>query len=361
MMQSRCMPCHAENGHAPFRLDRYTDFKKRLELVRTVCLSKTMPPYRQSSDYELAGPHPFSDRELVVLQEWILSGAPEGSRLQPFSLSVPQRPDVEVSIGGKIQIRAEGAPYWMLITVPSSHFRGKQLTGFAINPEAKKAVRQVVMSQCMTVPKEFETAGRAPGDWIGSWTSQNGSWHLPTGFAVPIKKASSLVLQVLVVPTGKTESAVIRLGLFFARGRTTPLNLVVMRNLAFDIPPWKDTTLVQTYVLEQDALLLAVHPEARKYATDVSISAEEPGVSKPRSLLSIGAWQPIWCGNYTFSAPVKLRKGTKITASIYYSNDRHSVDDPNKFPELVRSGPGKADEMFGFCLQMAVSSKKGIQ
>ncbi len=74
-----CVPCHRENGSAPFKLDSYADIKKRATFIRHVVLNKIMPPWKANNHYrQYANNKALPDEEVKQLISWIDQGCAEG-------------------------------------------------------------------------------------------------------------------------------------------------------------------------------------------------------------------------------------------------------------------------------------------
>src|SRR5262245_52380490 len=78
---SRCAPCHRPGAIGPFSLVTYDEVRRRVSAIDTVVAARLMPPWKPlPGKGDFADARRLSDAELRVLRQWIVDGAPEGSR-----------------------------------------------------------------------------------------------------------------------------------------------------------------------------------------------------------------------------------------------------------------------------------------
>jgi tetratricopeptide (TPR) repeat protein len=69
-------------------------------------------------------------------------------------------------------------------------------------------------------------------------------------------------------------------------------------------------------------------------------------------LLLINNWDFNWQGDYRYSIPPTLPRGTKLSMRFTYDNSTNNVQNPNDPPRPVRYGPQSSDEMAELWVQL---------
>src|SRR5262245_53455391 len=83
----RCSPCHRPGEVAPFSLMTYDDVRSRAAQIATVTARRIMPPWKpEPGKGEFRDVRRLTDRELGMLQQWIVEGAAEGDRAHPSQM-----------------------------------------------------------------------------------------------------------------------------------------------------------------------------------------------------------------------------------------------------------------------------------
>jgi hypothetical protein len=368
LLARKCVPCHRPGGSAPFSLTSYADAKKRAELIKDVGILRTMPPGDAYSDLgRIPLQDPLTDGEVVLLQRWVQQKMPAGPRYQAATPKLPVwrggQPDMTVRLPRSESIRPGGGPVWVAYRIPNALKSGGYVTGFDVRPSSRLAVRHVLVAlpQSGSVGVMGRTGGslRVPGDVIlGAWAPGYPMWKAPAGFGKRVAAGTSLLVQVQYQPTGKLESGGIELGLYLAK-QARPVDAVTLGNKSFVIPPSGadviDTVLTSSYKLKQDSTVFSMHPEARRFATHVRLVATLPSRAK-RSVFEIRRWDVSKLGAYTFQEPVRLPKGTTLTAEFSYDNSSHDPGVRKVLPP-IRFGYGDKNELFWLHIQLAVASR----
>jgi hypothetical protein len=96
--------------------------------------------------------------------------------------------------------------------------------------------------------------------------------------------------------------------------------------------------------IPQDVEALAITPHAHYLGKDMKIDARLPDGSVTH-LIWIKDWDFNWQGQYRFSQPVKLPKGTRVELEYTYDNSSANVRNPSHPPVAVHWGEQTTDEM----------------
>src|SRR6059058_5544562 len=76
---TRCASCHRPGEIGPFSLVTYDDVRRHVAQIAAVTARRIMPPWKpEPGKGDFQNERRLTDRELDMLQRWIVDGAPEG-------------------------------------------------------------------------------------------------------------------------------------------------------------------------------------------------------------------------------------------------------------------------------------------
>jgi Flp pilus assembly protein TadD len=162
-----------------------------------------------------------------------------------------------------------------------------------------------------------------------------------------------LVFQLHLQPSGKAEMVQPSLGLYFTDTRPIlPPFKIGISSFAIDIPAGvRDYRVKESYTLPVDVTLYALLPHAHYLATELRAVATLPDGGQKR-LFYIPRWDFNWQGEYNYTRPFSLPKGTTITMDYAFDNSTNNARNPNQPPQRVRYGIQSTDEMAELWLQV---------
>jgi hypothetical protein len=350
LVHERCSLCHTQSGHAPFALETYSDVRMRWELVRQEVLNRRMPPAHFASDFgQFALVKPLTDAQIVMFQEWLRAGMPEGDDSPKAPTQPPKyrlgKPDAIV-VTPAIDIPSEGNPVWRAIVFEPPKTEGPlRLRGFDAVPRSPKAVRHVLLAVAAKGAKSGPTQGtldERADRLIGAWAPGYPAFQLPADVALTLRPGERLIAQVLYQTTGKQEPSEIEFGLYWAKPDAKEARWATREAKEFTIRAFDSLTLTTTLNVQRPTDLLAIVPEARFFAYVVEVLARKDG---DKTLLRTIQWDPYWNGSFVFKDPVRLEPGTQIVSNTVYENELHSPINEGKRPRIVYSGPALDQEV----------------
>jgi len=371
----RCSSCHRPGESGPFPLLTYQDVKKHARQIADVTARRFMPPWLPEPGYgSFEDEQRLTDAELKLFAEWAAAGAPEGSgETSPPTFTEGWQlgpPDLIASATTPFRVPAGGPElYWNFILRPD--LKGRQyVRAVEIRPGGKKLVHHAnlyvdrsrsavegpgmdpVIERTAFDPDDghllFWKAGAAPA-------ADDDSWELDPG--------NQLLLNVHVQPSGKAESLLPQVGLYFTEHKPTraPQLLLLEHDAALNLPPGApDTVVSDDFKLPREATILAVYPHAHGLAKFMDAYATLPsGERKP--LIRIRHWDPNWQTVYRYREPLRLPAGTVLSMRYHYDNSAANPRNPNHPPKRVRAGNLASDEMSHLWLQLLTPSRLELQ
>jgi tetratricopeptide (TPR) repeat protein len=371
LLRARCVPCHQQDGDAPFPLVTYRDVRPRARLIAEVTAKRYMPPWKPAIDSPaFAGDRRLTDAEIASIDHWVKAGAPEG-RAEDLTVRDATvggwlwgEPDVVLTLP-TYSLRADGPDVFrnFVVTVPGSnitYIRGFQLRpGNAAVHHANIRVDPTPASRAMddADPEPgyegmiLRSADYPDGHFLG-WTP--GQAAPPSSdLAWELKGGTDLVFQLHMRPTGRVERIAPRLGLYVA---STPSvrrpTIVRLGRQNLDIPPGaSDYRTSDSLVLPVDAQVVSIQPHAHYRARDVAAFATLPDGTR-RSLIHIADWDFGWQDLYRLEEPFWLPAGTKLEVAYSFDNSEGNPRNPSRPPERVKWGWRSSDEMGDVWIQV---------
>jgi Tfp pilus assembly protein PilF/mono/diheme cytochrome c family protein len=372
-----CAACHHPGGGGPFSLLTYQDVKEHGRQIAVLTGARVMPPWLpEPGDLRFADELRLSDQEIATIQEWVQQGGVEG---KPSDLPTrPEfaegwelgKPDLVLTARNPFVLPASGSDqYWnFILPVPISKTRW--LKSIEIKPGQKRLIHHANILVDRT--RASRAREKTPGAGFGGmeirlesetfdpdshflfWKPGTIPYVEPDGMALRLDKGTDLVLNMHMQPSGKPETILPSVGLYFTDHPATmhPMLLQIENDAALDIPPGQKNFVVSDRLtLPIDVDLLAIYPHAHYLGKDLLALATQPDGSS-QTLIHIKHWDLNWQAVYRYEKPVFLPKGTVISMKYSYDNSEGNRANPNDPPQRVVAGNRARDEMAHLWLQV---------
>lgn len=384
IVYSSCTVCHRPNQVAPFPLTKYEHVAKRARQIGRVTEARIMPPWiPESSHTPLVGDRRLADHELDLLQRWI-----EGGRVEGDAADLPPmpefeegwrlgKPDLIVTMLEPFDVPADGPDLFQNFVIPLDIAEDKLVAAVEFLPGNKRVVHHSVLylddsgtarALDAATPEPgygtFGGPGFAPSGAIGGWSVGNTARRLPGDMGRYLKKGSDLVVQVHYHPTGKQESDLSTIGIFFVdkpieQSLKEPAKLVGsiwMANYQMDIPPGESEYRRETrYTLPRDVTMVGVVPHMHLLGRSMRVTATLPDATV-LTFIDVSRWDYNWQDEYYYEKPFALPKGTTLIAEAVYDNSEDNPSNPSSPPQRVTWGDETTDEMF-FCFFLLTADR----
>lgn len=375
ILATHCIECHQPEGIGPFSLQGYTQVRRRAQQILEVTESGFMPPWKPALGFgpPLIGERRLDASELTVLQQWFNAGAPAGEpKTKPPSFKTDTgwrlgEPDLILELPEDYQLPNEGKDVYRNIVLPFPLSSSRYIKAVEIKPGNPQAVHHALLM--------LDKSGRAqqrddaeagvgyggmgvgsavpPAGHIIGWTPGQTPHESHPGTAWEISAGTDLVLQLHLLPTGKTEQIKPKLGLYFTEEAPTRPSLVIqLRNFDIEIPAGQsDYRVRESITLPASVEVLGLYPHAHYIAKDLKIYATLPNGDR-QWLLRIPDWDFNWQGDYRFQQPLHLPAGTILQMDYTYDNSEENPRNPSSPAVDVSGGWGSLDEMAEAMIQV---------
>lgn len=363
ILYKNCATCHRPGEVAPFSLLTYQDAAKRAKQIATVTHSRFMPPWKAEPGYgSFQNERRLTDEQIAALGEWASNGAPEGD---PAEKPVPPKftegwqagkPDKVFTLAEKYSLPADGSDQYRCFVIPMNLDHDVYVKSFEFRPDNRKVVHHAIVfsdptGAALKLVRNgnsypcFGGPGFGPTGLVAGWAPGGTPNVAGKGMELTVAKGTDLVLQIHYHLSGKVEQDQSSLGMTFGDAPTIGRGMVLLNSRAIHIPAGDSHYVVKTgMTIPQDVEVLGITPHAHYLGKDMKIDARLPDGSVTH-LIWIKDWDFNWQGQYRYSQPIKLPKGTRVEAEYTYDNSAANVRNPSHPPVAVNWGEQTTNEM----------------
>jgi hypothetical protein len=365
ILHQHCANCHHPGEVAPFSLLSYEDSAKRAEQIVRVTGNRFMPPWKPVAHYgEFRDARGLTDEQLATLAAWAKAGAPRGEGEEPAPPKFTEGwelgpPDVVIKMPAQFTVPAEGDDIYRCFVIPFGFTEDKEISAVAFRPGNRKVVHHMLTfidtkgaarkrdeSDPGPGYKSFGGPGFQPQGGLGGWAPGAAARFLPEDLARKVPKGADLVLQMHYHPSGKEETDVSEVGLYFAKKPAKKgVYQFPLAQVGLKIPPGaKRHREYVSFTLPIDLEVIGVGPHMHLLGQEMRVWAALPdGTDKP--LIWINDWDFGWQGEYRFKQPFTLPKGSRLQIEAIYDNSDENPYNPNHPPKEVTWGEATTEEM----------------
>ncbi|MFZ9823105.1 MAG: hypothetical protein ACO3E9_04740, partial [Gemmataceae bacterium] len=185
-------------------------------------------------------------------------------------------------------------------------------------------------------------------EMIGGYAPGSGSYKAPKGFSWTIPPNSDLVVQMHYHRTGKVETDLSTIELYFAKGDINPTMEYRASNINDEgflvMPPNQRKHTNFEWPVEEDCQVVSISPHGHHLTLSQTLTLKRPDGSR-QTLVHVPVYDFNWQKLYTFREPVPVPKGSKIHVSSLMDNTSANPHNPHKPPQAIFMGEKTTDEM----------------
>ena len=383
ILYQHCAGCHRPDQAAPFNLLTYDDAFRHATQIAEVTRRRYMPPWRPVAGYgEFDGVRRLGDEDISLIKQWVAGGRQRGDSADlppaprwPMGWSLG-KPDVVLTLPTPYVLRSDGLDVFRSFVVPIPVGERRYVRALEFDPGNPKAVHHANLKIDATRSSRwldeqdpgpgYEGAGargaKFPDGYFLGWTPGQSPRMAPEGSSWGLDPGSDLVIELHMMPTGRSETIQPRVGLYFTD--TPPTRLPYMIRLGrqdIDIPAGASHHVsTDSYILPVDVNIIAVQPHAHWLAKDVRGFATLPD-GRLKWLVYIKDWDMRWQDVYRLREPLRVPRGTRLTMEYTYDNSPGNIRNPNTPPRRVTFGQTSSSEMGDLWLQVMTRSAQDRQ
>ena len=406
ILVANCVTCHRPDGIAPFSLMSYEAALPFAKAIKARTAERVMPPWYADPKYgEFKNARALTQAQIDTLAAWVDGGTPQGDGAPPappkfeetgWRMTRPPDEIVELPFG-EFQLPAQGEVPTFTVWVKPPLREDRFIQAIEIKPSIRGAVHHSSLSlaalpqgtrigraavypggpELNGVPvfqdgRPFRaSSGEEFGTPIFFYVPGGGLLQFPDGVAKRFRQQDYLSWGLHLISPGKPEKLRVQIGLWYARRdphhevHTWTVNerlLMDGKEIVADasgqkrmpnIPPGV-RNLAMTGILKvpDDINIYSLWPHMHYRGKGMTFVLTEPN-GKETTLLSVPQYNPHWQITYELAKPLRVKKGSTITAYGHYDNSAANHHNPDPTAE-VKFGPQGTDEMYIPFLEVTV-------
>ncbi|MGH9592595.1 MAG: ascorbate-dependent monooxygenase [Bryobacteraceae bacterium] len=381
ILYQNCSTCHRPGEVAPFALLTYRDAAKRAGLIATVTQKRYMPPWKPEPGFgKFDHERRLTDEQIALIQEWAAAGAPEGNpadKIEPPTFPSGWQaglPDQALKMSAPYSLPADGPDQFRCFVIPMNLDKEAYVSGAEFRPGNPRVVHHAIvfLDSSGTARRLAAASGGSGYPCFGGpgfgnavllvgWAPGATPLAVDSAISQPVRPGTDVVVQIHYHPSGKPEQDQSSLGLKFSGPPSKGRALLLVFNRNIDIPAGDSHYVLKgSITMPQDGELWGITPHAHYLAQEMKITARMPDGSVT-PLIYIKDWDFNWQGQYTYTEPIKLPKGTRIEMEFTYDNSADNPHNPSNPPVRVRFGEQTKDEMGLAFLGIVLPSPADVQ
>lgn len=398
ILYANCATCHRRDGVGPFPLLTYEDARPRAASIRAATAARLMPPWYADPRYgEFKNARGLTQAQIDTLAAWADGGAPQGSGIAPGPPTFPAEgwaldrpPDQILELPfGEFELPPGGeVPTFTVWLKPFTSERMVQ--AIQIRPSVQGVVHHSSLAlgqmpggtrigRAQAFPGGPVLDGVAVFDdgrpyWppggehiaekpIMFYVPGGGLMQLDDGLAKRFGRDDVMSWGLHMMSRGRAEKVRIQIGLWFARryprremrlitltetlianGQSLPRNTLGETQFPVIPPGAANFAMTGSRRITRDITLHALWPHMHYRGKDMTFILTEPN-GRETTLLSVPAYNPHWQITYELANPLRVRRGSVLTAYGHFDNSAANHHNPN--PAVpVKFGQQGTDEMF---------------
>lgn len=394
---ANCITCHRPGGIAPFSLMTYEDAQQHARAIVRMTQSRAMPPWYADPQYgQFKNAPKLTDQQIATLSAWADSGTTKGEGAPPVPPKVEVQgwrmnrpPDRIIELPfGEFELPASGEVQTFTVWLkPFNEERFVQ--AIEIRPSVQNAVHHSSLS-LGNLPQGTKI-GRAPvfpggpvldgvavlpdgrpllpdgGEQITDrpvmfYVPGGGFLELPGGMAKRFGRDDYLSWGLHLVSPGRSEKVRVQIGIWFAKGlpRKEMRMWTLTETLVADGRPLDGPSGARVFPeipagavnwpmtgsrkIARDITIHSLWPHMHYRGKDMTFVVTDPN-GRQTTILSVPNYNPHWQLSYELAKPLKIKRGSTITAYGHFDNSAANMHNPDP-TAAVKFGPRGIDEMF---------------
>ncbi len=351
-IQEKCLPCHREGGVGPFKLDSYSEVKKRGAMLNRVIAEGIMPPwFAKESIGPFVNDNSLSADEKERFSAWVKGGMPEGDRSKASKAPTfvadwtIGKPDAEFKIPQPVNIPAEGVLPYKIVDVPTNFTEDKWVEKIEVLPGDRSVVHHVLVFARTPGANRLEDQLEGVGGYFGIYVPGNSALVYGNGLAKQIPKGAVLRFQIHYTTNGAETTDQTKIGLVFAKSAPKQeVRTGSLANLAFLIPAKANNHRVEAKLeVPANVQILSFLPHMHLRGKAAKYELVESTGSK-KTLLDVPKYDFNWQLNYVLKKPLPVSEGQSLVYTAWYDNSAENPANPNP-NRVVTWGEQTDDEM----------------
>lgn len=359
LLAQNCVRCHRDGGIAPWAMTDYNAVSGWSAMMKQVLLSKRMPPWKADPEVgEFTNSFAMGDSSARKIVSWIDAGIPYGSGNDPLmSISYENgvwesgAPDLVVTLDKEKIPASELVPY-RYQELDLKLKEDKWLRGVDMMPGNPAVLHHFVLTNRDT-NEQTTIINRKARPWtdnyiaIGNGTEQ--AIFFPENTGVFLRKGTQLTMQIHYTGTGKPETDVTKVGLYFHDSiPKKEYRALSPANVRFRIPPYaKEFPLTISDTITKAITIHSVSPHMHYRGKSIKLFAVFPDGTE-HLLISVGDYNFNWQWFYILKEPFSVPAGSIIRVDGIFDNSYQNPINPDPTVPLGFGLQSRDEMLIGF-------------
>ncbi|MBM3818501.1 MAG: hypothetical protein FJW14_05715 [Acidimicrobiia bacterium] len=404
---ANCAACHRADGIAPMSLLTYGEARPWAQAIKARTRERAMPPWFADPQFgQFKNSRALTQAQIDTLAAWADGGAPQGDGSPPSPPRMPQTawqmnraPDLVLDLPfGEFQLPPQGEVPTFTVWMKLPLRRDEWVQAIEIRPSVRGAVHHSSISLAPGLPpgtklgrgtvfdngpvldgvplfgdgRPFRTSSaEAFGTPVMFYVPGGGLLQFENGLAKLFRRDDWIAWGLHLISPGRPEKVRVQIGLWYSRGephhevRTWTVNETLFINgvelkadargarVIPDIPAGAaNWAMTGTLKLDEDITVHSLWPHMHYRGKDMTFIVTEPN-GRQTTILSVPKYNPHWQITYELQRPLRVRRGSLITASGHFDNSAANPHNPDP-SATVRFGAQGNEEMYIPFLEVTV-------
>ena len=407
---ANCVTCHRPDGIAPFSLLTYDTAQPFADEIKALVRERVMPPWYADPKFgEFKNARSLTQAQIDTIAAWVDAGAPQGEgrppappRFQDTGWRMNRPPDQILELPfGSYQLPSQGEVRTFSVWMKLPLRQDRWVQAIEIRPSIPSAVHHSSVSLASGLPRGTRlgrgavfpggpvldgvpvyddgrpfraTSGEAFGTPIMFYVPGGGLLQFPDGIAKRFGRDDWLSWGLHLISPGRADSLRVQIGLWYARNEphhevyTWTVNQTLLvegraltpnangQRVIPDIPAGASNwSMTGGLKLDEDITIHSLWPHMHYRGKDMTFVVTQPN-GRQETILSVPRYNPHWQITYELARPLRVRRGSTITAFGHFDNSAANPHNPD--PTVpVRFGEQGTEEMFIPFLEVTVDEE----
>ncbi len=368
ILLDNCYECHQEGGIAPWAMEGFNAVFGWSATIKQVLLDQRMPPWQADPHVEI-----FKDDLSITTEQkrkiisWIDNGMNKGDGKDVLANAVPSatkwrlgEPDYVLELK-KEDIPPTGIIDYRYQAHQLPFDKDVYLSAYQVLPGNPNVLHHVLANVEYPNGQTFPVKDRK-SPWLDGilfgWAPGGNPEEFPEHSGKKIPAGSTIYFQNHYTTSGKEESDVTKIGLYFTKDIPEKEFITIgPANFRIKIPPHEaNAAFTAVHQFDEDVTLYQTFPHMHYRGKSMDFVLQYPD-GKKRKVLNVPGYNFNWQRFYSYETPIAVPAGSKMMVNAVFDNSAQNDFNPDPSKTLY-FGDQTFDEMLVGYVSYTVNDEK---